>query len=81
MSIDRHYTIALLARVMHRSRGSIHGLILSGRLQAYDANPDGETRQWRVTPEALDAFISRASIQQNKRTRRKVSPAKIKKFF
>ena len=82
MSIDRHYTIALLARIMHHSRGGIQSLILSGRLQAYDANPDGDNRQWRVTPEALAAFMGGTAVKpQTKRTRRRVSPVKIKKFF
>ncbi len=78
-----HYTVAQLARMMHRSRGSIKSLISSGRLQAYDANPDGENRQWRVTPDAFSDFIQGAAAKPAKAThrRQRATTSQIKEFF
>ena len=59
MNTATHYTIAQLARIIQRSRSSITDLITSGKLDAYDAAPDGRYRQWRVTPEALELFRNR----------------------
>ncbi len=49
-------TVSDLAKRLQRSRSSITSLILSGKLEAYDAAPDGQYRQWRVTRESLDKF-------------------------
>ncbi|HIF00412.1 MAG TPA: DNA-binding protein [Fuerstia sp.] len=49
-------TVSDLAKLLQRSRSSITSLIQSGKLEAYDAAPDGRYRQWRVTQEALDKF-------------------------
>lgn len=65
---------------MHKSREGVRSLIESGRLQAYDANPDGENRQWRVTPESLEAFMQGTTTQSQ--TRRRRAPAEtVKEFF
>ena len=53
------HTVSDLARTLQRSRTSITALITAGKLDAYDAAPDGRYRQWRVTPEALEAFRER----------------------
>jgi len=84
MSTDKHYTVAQLTRMMHRSRGGIHNLIASGRLQAYDANPDGDNRQWRVTQKSLDDFIQVTSAKPARPTRRRqraTATTSVKKFF
>lgn len=69
------YTVSDLARKLKRSRSSITALILSGRLEAYDAAPEGRRRQWRVTPESLERFTDQNRPQQ-KRPRRRVKLAK-----
>ncbi|MEO2032061.1 MAG: helix-turn-helix domain-containing protein [Planctomycetaceae bacterium] len=50
------HTVSDLAKLLQRSRSSITSLILSGKLEGYDASPEGRYRQWRVTPESLDKF-------------------------
>ena len=55
MTVTDH-TVSDLAKIKQRSRSSIVSLIISGKLEAYDAAPDGRYRQWRVTQEALDKF-------------------------
>ena len=76
-SATSHHTVTQLAHILRRSRGSIQTLIRSGRLQAYDAAPDGRYRQWRVTPEALEKFRrqnqARPPVKNMKRIRK---PAK-----
>ena len=83
MSKTNHHTVAQLTRIMHRSRDGIKSLIESGRLVAYDANPDGEHRQWRVTPSALDDFIAgtTASPARANRRRKRATASTVKKFF
>ncbi len=55
MTITDH-TVSDLAKLLQRSRSSIGSLIITGKIEAYDAAPDGRYRQWRVTPESLDKF-------------------------
>jgi hypothetical protein len=67
------YTVTDLSRILHRSRSSVVGLISSGRLQAFDASPEGIQRQWRITEDALQEFISQNAARPPVKRRRTVS--------
>lgn len=76
MSSD--YTVSTLAELMQRSRSSITTLIESGKLEAYDAAPDGKYRQYRVTAEALEKFrnANKAGKSKQPKQRRVAKPVK-----
>jgi hypothetical protein len=57
------YTVSQLAGILQRSRSSAGNLITSGRIQAFDASPEGVQRQWRVTEDALQEFIKKNSAR------------------
>ena len=67
------YTVSQLAEILQRSRSSIVSLIRSGRLKAFDASPDGRLRQWRVTQQALDAFVDENSAKPAAAVHRRVA--------
>lgn len=72
----QHYSVSDLAKIMGRSRSSINTLIARGLLRAYDAAPEAKLRQWRVTPEALQEFVERNSIQQQQGRRKRKRPSR-----
>lgn len=75
------HTVSDLAKLLKRSRDSITSLILSGKLDAYDAAPDGRYRQWRVTPEALTVFRRQNTAKRMPKKRRHAAPVPVKEFF
>lgn len=75
------HSVSDLAKLMQRSRSSIVSLIHAGHLEAYDAAPDGKHRQYRVTPEALEAFRAKHSAANPKaKSRRKSIPKPIRQY-
>ncbi|APZ92175.1 helix-turn-helix domain-containing protein [Fuerstiella marisgermanici] len=72
------HTVTQLSELMQRSRSSITTLIESGKLEAYDAAPDGRYRQYRVTPEALEKFraANKAAKSKQPKQRRVAKPVK-----
>lgn len=66
------YTVSQLAEILQRSRSSVTSMITSGKLEAYDAAPDGRYRQWRVTPESLNQFRQRNKARQPPKRRKPV---------
>ncbi len=72
MNVSDH-TVTDLACILQRSRCSITGLITSGKLDAYDAAPEGRYRQWRVTSEALDKFRQRNQARPPEKRRKHVA--------
>lgn len=75
------HSVSDLAKVMQRSRSSILSLIQAGHLEAYDSAPEGKHRQYRVTPEALDAFRAKNSAAKPKaKSRRKPVPKPLRQW-
>lgn len=71
MTVTDH-TVSDVASLLQRSRSSITSLIHTGKLEAYDAAPDGRYRQWRVTPESLQQFRDRNRAKQRPKRRKTV---------
>jgi excisionase family DNA binding protein len=67
------FTVSDLAKLLQRSRSSITALIQTGRLQAYDAAPEGRYRQWRVTKEALEKFRQQNRARPAAQRRRQIT--------
>lgn len=74
-------TVSQVAAVLQRSRSSVVNLIMTGRLTAYDAAPEGKYRQWRVSLQSLDAFRSDNQAKKEDKTRRRRSLPKITREY
>lgn len=67
------HTVSQVAKIFSRSRDGVTTMITSGKLDAYDAAPDGCHRQWRVTPEALDKFRNENQARPPAKPRKRVT--------
>jgi len=74
------HNVSQTAKILQRSRSSIKSLIMSGKLDAYDAAPDGRLRQWRITPEALEKFRNRNKAKPPESTKRRRIPKPTKQY-
>ena len=70
-AVSSSLTIAQVADICGVRPDTIRGLIRAGTLQAFDMNPAGERRLWRVRADDLERFQSADNVPKPKAAKRR----------